>query len=662
MENAMAERSGYLKMAARLAGVAGDSEKLNVERLRWQGIPLEDEDDKLWEILFVRSRVDTREFFKRIDERAERGLRLAPFEGAFDAAFRRSDDPPPEVVLYQRLGADHGDLFEIVEFGGLLAESAIPTEHDLEEPDTIMSAALAASPVALGVIDDRVPLLNPRFWDMSGESRIVSFFAQNWGGPGTVFGGTILGSTAIKNRISRLQGESEDVLYRHLTTLFLGPLTRHSLHQRASHGAHMLDLAGGIDPSSSDPIQQVPVHVVQLPPRVYDDTSGYSLAVPIVAGLRWLMLQAVLEGAADTLVVNISLGPLAGPKNGQSWLEQQIASDVNKINEVKSLEVVPVFPHGNDYDSRLVARKKLAAGESTEFTLRVQPDDLTPSYVELRASPLGAFSDVSKIELTLTSSTGDVFGPTSLPAGTSLPMTDSAGRDIATVFHEALVSTTVPDPIPSFLLIALFPTRPLTPGEETSPSGAWRIRVRNTDAADGDGDFMDLVLQVQSDFEPFPRRTGARQAYLDDETVHGFNPLTRNFNGHSGSEGITHKGTNTSYSTTPVARSVGGALVRESDIGPARYTSESADSADWSGVMPAAGAVSEIATATRGVRASGVKAHATASVSGSSTAAATYSRRLVMERLGMPLPVTAIPADPRLGTEVVTDNPAIRKV
>ena len=647
------DRDGYLEFAARLA-VAPDG-KLDVDRLRWQGIPVKDASDILWEPIFIRSvenGISNDEFFDALTQRAEQGLTFDPFVRDYSARFRR-DGRPIEAIIYRQFGSgDHGDLFEVLGVGGLVTADAVA----FTARDSDREAAAEGASVALGLIDDSVPLLNARFWDGAGASRIVGFNAQSWGAPPT-----ILGSTEIGNWLARLQDEGEDVLYRELATLFFPPLTRHSLRNRGSHGAHMLDLAGGTDQSPGDPIRDVPLRVVQLPPVVYDDTSGAKMPLQVMQALQWLISET--EGTAQTLVVNISLGVLAGPKDGCSLFEQLVANEIDNA-AARSLELIVVFPYGNDYAKQQVARSGLAPEEEREFTLRVQPDDLTPSYAELRASKLGPNADLGTLEIGLRSPTGDELVPQTLAPGSFQILLDAAGAEIAWVAHFPEIPI-FPKPIPPYIVIALFPTKALSATQPTSPSGAWSIHARNTGTAE-----MDVILQVQSDDSPYPRRTGARQSYLDAPSVHGFNPITRDFDFH-GPGDITNEGTNSAYTTiaSAGARTVAGAVVRRDalntppdHISPAGYSSEGAD---WSGRKPTASALSGVLRSPRGVRAAGVHSHATVSLDGTSAAAATFTRDTVLRLLGeAPLPETPVTAPlpaARLGDRVILDNPAIRK-
>ncbi|MGB3312807.1 MAG: hypothetical protein WBB85_00160, partial [Albidovulum sp.] len=130
--------------------------------------------------------------------------------------------------------------------------------------------------------------------------------------------------------------------------------------------------------------------------------------------------------------------------------------------------------------------------------------------------------------------------------------------------------------------------------------------------------------------------------------------------------------TNSAYSVVDHSLSAGGARVRGTDyadttrlnIEPADYTAEGAV---WSGKKPKYSAVTEEGSAMPGLLAAGTYSESTARFSGTSAAAATVSRELILEALGIPeherLPTFTVIDETqkrRLGDKVFLQTPANR--
>jgi hypothetical protein len=98
---------------------------------------------------------------------------------------------------------------------------------------------------------------------------------------------------------------------------------------------------------------------------------------------------------------------------------------------------------------------------------------------------------------------------------------------------------------------------------------------------------------------------------------------------------------------------VGAAIVRHYEVTPARYTTQGAD---WSGNVPDASAIAETNRATAGVLAAGTFANGAVRLSGTSAAAASFTRHLVQ-----PAQTAQVSDDfDRLGTMTVLTNPSIK--
>ncbi|BBU58596.1 hypothetical protein KU6B_48610 [Mameliella alba] len=72
-------------------------------------------------------------------------------------------------------------------------------------------------------------------------------------------------------------------------------------------------------------------------------------------GLRWILRQAARVDATAPVIVNVSLGVLAGPKDGTHFVEHQMAREAQTWEEVTGQPVRLVWAFGNSYRSSQVA-------------------------------------------------------------------------------------------------------------------------------------------------------------------------------------------------------------------------------------------------------------------------------------------------------------------
>lgn len=159
---------------------------------------------------------------------------------------------------------------------------------------------------------------------------------------------------------------------------------------RQTHGAGVLGLLAPWLSGARGPVKW-PEHVsglamVQLPTSTVLDTSGGSLAMRVLDGLRYILWQEshdAGDGAPDrSIVANVSYGVHAGPHDGTSMFERALAE---MLADHPRLHVV--LPVGNAARAGCHARRTLAAaggpGDSDRLALQVLPDNPHDTFVEL---------------------------------------------------------------------------------------------------------------------------------------------------------------------------------------------------------------------------------------------------------------------------------------
>lgn len=631
----------------------------------------------LFEPIFVSSREQQQSLKQSI--RADRDLMLprvpnySPFTES--AGFT-------QTFVYVRYGTPRERSFYEVLHVGLPVNI---DEGSISEPDLVqISSTSDEPPVALGIIDDGIGFLNERFRQPGkpSKSRIAAIWVQSLASKrvnGRLRLGKVLDRRTINNKIALADMIGEEAVYRNTNQDIYPPGLTHVVEQAGSHGTHILDLALGLDPNqTADSVSDVPIFAVQLPPDSIDDTSGTRLETHLLMGLRWLIANAQ-ENNIPNLVVNASLGVTAGPKNGRKFLETQIAAEIERAgSQNPKVEVSVVFPFGNDHEDRQIATMTVAKEQTQDLELILQPDDLTASFVEVRPLHRTNLDDLEKLKVQIKGPSGQSWDLSNIPQDTYKPLKTRSADNIGRFYHVGQrpvgdpgdnVSAERPKEDP-YLILALAPTAPFSDGDMVStgtlaPAGSYHLSF----STDTEHEF-EISVQIQRDDSAVGFSQRGRQAFFDHPAAYDYSTKFRDFSALRPSPApITYSGTNSAYTTLAHDRvfSVGAAVVCEGktpsspDVLPARYASKGAD---WTVTQPDGSAVSEDSYLHSGIIASGSMSGSSSVFSGSSTAAASYSRQLILEKLAnaAPLPIQDNQAyQERLGPRTIVDNPSIFK-
>lgn len=385
----------------------------------------------------------------------------------------------------------------------------LPGEDLRREP---VAGSPAQRPV-LGVIDDGIPFLHARLRRGWTGSRVEAVWLQAdarapvAGGPGPVRIGRELERLQIEGMLA--SGMDEADLYRRLHQSLLPVTQRAGTRHRVSHGAQVLDMAGGADPLAAQDaaLRGVDVLAVQLPPAAVADTSGRRLDPFVVMGLRWIVTRALRlcreRGGPVPVVVNISLGSLGGSGTADAFLADWIGHEIDRYRALSGagpddpgLRVV--LPYGNSRRERLVARGTATGSAPLVLDWRLLPDDHSPSFLELRAP--GGVSGLS-LRLVPPDSRVPVLDLIWSKAARGWRLDGPDGRPRAAVLP-------LPDGGPPALLVALAPSE-RADGGPVAPAGRWRVELHATGAA------RPVVAQVQRDDTPSGYRRLGRQPWLD---------------------------------------------------------------------------------------------------------------------------------------------------
>ncbi len=564
------------------------------------------------------------------------------------------DGMADEYALYRRLGTaddSHGYLFDVLDTG-------MPVSLDTRDlPDAPAPTALpgvtgdGTRPI-VAAIDDGIGFLNARFRRIDENGVHHSRFHAVWlqaleqsaRGAARCVCGTVLDRVDIAALLPADGRADEAAAYAALNAGLYGPGSRRSTEYASSHGTHVLDLAAGAEPDDAqDPARDWPLLGVQLPPEAVGDTSGTRFESYMVQAVRWILLQARGIDSTAPVIVNISLGILAGPKDGSRFCEYQIAREAAQWERVTGQPVRIVWSFGNNHHSDLVASYAFEAEANRaeperEITWRAQPGDQTASYLELHTH--GADSTAVQIALTAPDGTASGFAP--LAPG-EMRTLQSDGRAVARLYHVAARDYGTGTTCPAHYVFALAPTEARKATEAVADSGAWRVGLRHDGAA-----ALTVTLQVQRDDSPGGFRTQARQAYLDHPGAYGWDDERLQYTALAPDCPITHAGSHSALTTAPARQVFSAAAARRhsgTDGFAFRPASYSAQGADWSVPGPTGATLAEDGRHHPGRLAAGTFSGSTSILSGTSAAAGLMSRALALSAAGLTAGASGAPCD-----------------
>ena len=254
--------------------------------------------------------------------------------------------------------------------------------------------------VLTGVVDDVMGFANERFRQAPTQTRVQHYWMQAMpviaGGLARL--GGELDSAAIDALLANATSEAEVYDHAFPQGVYLAPRGARSdaqitpyagLNARPfgaafTHGTQVLDLAAGW-PMGQAPDR--PILAVQLPQLATLESWGARLDLFVLLAVQRLLhwadhAQEAGMAVRAPLVINLSYGVLAGPKDGSGLVESEIARWVAARN-AEGIATAVVLPSGNGYRTNAHAAFSLAAEESGAVTLRLKPDDQSVSFVEM---------------------------------------------------------------------------------------------------------------------------------------------------------------------------------------------------------------------------------------------------------------------------------------
>jgi hypothetical protein len=541
-------------------------------------------------------------------DRAASGA-LAPGEDAWLARLAAAGWPAdqPAVVAVDPLGSGVSEG-EASQGGADLTAAALAALRGGTRP---------GGPAIVAVVDDAVGFLHRRFRRADGRSRFDAVWLM---APPVVPGGP-RGRVIDRDGIHALAAAGcEASAYASVMAGLFPPQVPRGLMRATTHGTHVADLAAGATPGTMDGIDLL---AACLPPLALRDTTGGAWEGDLILALHWIVgralaLSAACKAGPRPLVINLSLGMSAGPKDGTGRVQRAMAEALAVYEATCGGPARATLPFGNDHRTRQVALVAPAPGVPGSVGWQIPPDDRLGARMLVRAAgPVG---------LMLVPPGGGTGAAVDLAPGTTAEVMHR-GRAVAVVrAHPA-----GPGLARSYD-IAVLPTRRDGIGP-VAPAGRWELSVLRDQAA---ADPL-VSLQVQRGDTPPGQRPFGRQSSLVHPACHGFDPETRDWS-HPGAGPVTRSGSHSALVTVQdrrvFAMAAAGARPAAPGRGPhlARYSAAGSADPAWTVRQgPDACAPSDASPNRPGVVAAGTRSGAAARLAGTSVAAPALARLLARE-------------------------------
>lgn len=392
-----------------------------------------------------------------------------------------------------------------------------------QKPPPIGAGAVGSKGEAVvAVVDYGAPFLHVNFQDGKGRTRIRALWDQDrrfmrswWAAPPRAGYGRELSAAAIQAMLEdnrdadRRQRFDEAVVYRTLDYLIAYRDPRRRVYN-ATHGAHVLDMAGGQrDPLIATPAEPKPparnLVFVQLPAMTAADSSGGSLGAQLLDAVRYVLDVCHPEAK---VVVNISYGSAAGSHDGSSLTE----SALDELLERRGRNFAIVLAAGNSRRTDTHAHRVASPERSARLRLALEPGDSTDTFVELWYPQPKPYAPVLGVRVrTPQRDWSDWVRP-----GEEVALLDERGEVTALLQHRLLAPGSLTQ---SMALLATAPTAaPVGDPGPLAEAGLWEIEVRIEPATNGRdvaaGESIAFDAWVERD-DPGDLGIGAQPRFVD---------------------------------------------------------------------------------------------------------------------------------------------------
>ena len=387
-------------------------------------------------------------------------------------------------------------------------ELSLPIDQHDDGMPILRSGGAGVAGVVTGVIDDGIAFAHEHFRGADGRSRVQFFWNQDATPPsgGVTYGRAFRKTGAVGIDLAMAAAThgglvDEDEVYRRMRHVDAANPQHKPVAWRMGHGTHVMDIAAG-ENSATAPADR-PIIGVQLPVHATADTSGAHFGGYALDGLWFILDRAELLAPPQVppVVVNISYGFIAGPHDGSSILEAAI----DQMIALRPQPFAVVLPAGNSHVARCHARLQLAPLARQTLPWRLQPDDYTPSYMEIWLPNRPGGAPAARVRLRIRPP-GAAWSPW-INEGDAFYWQPAADVLCEVVYH----NTVAPGRNRNMILIATAPTAVLEGNRQPAPSGPWEIEIQNRNLGPNEG----IDAWIQRDDSPFGYPARGRQSYFD---------------------------------------------------------------------------------------------------------------------------------------------------
>lgn len=470
-----------------------------------------------------------------------------------------------------------------------------------------------APTTSIAIIDDGIAFANAAFRN-GAQSRFNFLWLQDLErtnpGSGQIEFGTVLNKNTIDGALAAAETKAGRIDERAVYATVYGapdPNVLNPMLFAATHGTHIADLAAGDNDAE--------LYGVQLPSQVSADTSGrllQSYATQAISRVvdAWLENTSTID---DKLIINFSYGFQAGPKDGTTFLEQELSRLVQQFEG--RIEVV--LPSGNSYEDETHAEFEVGQ-EGEVLNWQILPDDRTDSFVEIFFPASAEFT----LELSSPDGAGTInqsLAPTADPVSNQILY--DGDNAIAGMFlrpHDYGQRSVL-------LAVGLTQARDVA-NRQSAPVGPWKIRFTTSAKATP----VPVRAMVQRDDTLSGFTQGGRQSFFDHPNSYEWSMRTGSYQELQAGGPVKKNGTLSALSGASAVDVIGSA---------ARSNDCTAIEASWytaAGPIPFGGPAKPMQSVlvdeghlTPGKYATGVLSGSSALLSGTSVAAPMYIAAMV---------------------------------
>ncbi|MDJ0637684.1 MAG: hypothetical protein QNJ20_02530 [Paracoccaceae bacterium] len=415
------------------------------------------------------------------------------------------------------------------------------------------STKIRKDTIIAGVVDVGMPLGHRRLRFADGKTRVLSAWQMvgDWDlkkQDKIPFGCEFYEDEINKklrdfsdgNLLGRLE---ENAFHQALGVLDFSRISRQtSVANRASHGAHVLDMVAGASLDDADEFsERVRVIAVNAPSSAIFGASGTYLdsymlhAIQRIADVSdgiWTKMSKAGEEVPRKgfpIVINLSFGKHAGSKDTLDRFAAAIKQfqDLRKKTGKSRIDIV--MPTGNDNLAQCNAFLKPKRRETLPLNWRMQPQDQSSNFTEIwfEDDKQKAKKQRPAIELSLAPPGGPPVSPPApprlRPGWTRFSKLERNGTVVGHLYisrvNEKRRTRSEPRKARKSrkaqlryrYILCLTPTFRLDGSPSVAQSGLWEISLKNSAKKR-----IQAVLSVQTDQGLSPNRTINRRSYFDD--------------------------------------------------------------------------------------------------------------------------------------------------